>query len=93
MCKAPIMTIYRIIIICLLLFISTGCMESSEERFNNLNKEADNYYARREYKAALKTWKSALAIQPDSAAVYRKIANTYLRLAEPSMAKEAFKNV
>ncbi|MCJ7615234.1 MAG: tetratricopeptide repeat protein, partial [Desulfobacterales bacterium] len=68
-------------------------MESSEERFNNLNKEAANYYARREYKAALKTWKSALAIHPDSAAVYRKIANTYLKLAEPSMAEEAFNNV
>ncbi|MDL1967361.1 MAG: tetratricopeptide repeat protein [Deltaproteobacteria bacterium] len=68
-------------------------MESSEEHFENLDKEADNYYARRNYKAALKTWKKALTIQPDSSAVYRKIGNTHLRLANPLKAAEAFRDV
>lgn len=68
-------------------------MESSEKHFKNQDKEADNYYARRDYKAALKTWKNALSIQPDSSAVYRKIGNTYLRLADPLKAAEAFRNV
>ncbi len=84
---------FWIAVICLLFFISTGCMESSEKHFKNLDKEADNYYARRDYKAALKTWKNALSIRPDSSAVYRKIGNTYLRLADPLEAAEAFRNV
>lgn len=83
----------QIIAICLLFFINLGCMESSEEQFNNLDKKADNYYACRDYKAALKTWKKALSIQADSFAVYRKIGNTYLKLADPLRAAEAFKNI
>lgn len=74
---------FWIAVICLLFFVGTGCMESSGEHFKNLDKEADNYYARRDYKAALKTWKNALSIRPDSSAVYRKIGNTYLKAGRP----------
>jgi len=34
-----------------------------------------------------------LSVQPDSSAVYRKIGNTYLKLADPLKAAEAFRNV
>ena len=76
-----------------LLFLLSGCRGDKSAQFSRLQHLGEDLFAEKHYVAAIDAWEKALKIHPDSPEIYRKIGKTYLRLAYPSRAEEAFKEV
>jgi tetratricopeptide (TPR) repeat protein len=70
-------------------FALSGCMESPDQRFERLNRQGIDHYARREYPEAIATWQAAHRSKPADGSVLLSIGTAYLKLAALPQAIES----
>lgn len=86
----PIAKFVLLLLFCILVFFYVLFSENHETRFQRLDEQGNNHYARHEYRKALNAWKKASAIHGNSADIHRKTGKAFIKLSYFSLAKESF---
>lgn len=80
----------RLIIICCSFLCVLSCSKANTEKFNTLLKQGDTFFDQKDYENALTTWNKAYSVEPTANYLLRRIGNAHLRLANLTMAVDAY---